>query len=172
MAWNQSKFKVQEALEWIPPELRMLKSNELLPIQEDIQMATTCAARIAALEVKDLKSRSIPSSFGMDPKSGEAFSFGSHGQDASADLIKQAEAEKQAADKTAAEKELHAALHLPLDTADEGASIDVPRLDRASAVARLHGVNADLFEQAESAISELLSAESAASEFASRELSC
>ena len=34
VVWNQSKFKVQEALEWIPAELGRLKSNELLPIQE------------------------------------------------------------------------------------------------------------------------------------------
>jgi hypothetical protein len=80
VAWNQSKFKeVQEALEWIPPELSMLKSSELLPIQEDIQMAATCVTRIAAADAKALNSRygSIPNDFGTDPKSGEAFSFGS-----------------------------------------------------------------------------------------------
>ena len=79
VSWNQSKFKVQEALEWIPPELSMLKSSELLPIQEDIQMAATCVTRIAAADAKALKSRygSIPNSFGTDPKSGETFSFGS-----------------------------------------------------------------------------------------------
>jgi hypothetical protein len=79
VTWNQSKFKVQEALEWIPPELSMLKSSELLPIQEDIQMAATCVTRIAAADAKALNSRygSIPNDFGTDPKSGEAFSFGS-----------------------------------------------------------------------------------------------
>ena len=85
VVWNQSKFKeVQEALEWIPPELSMLKSNELLPIQEDIQMAATCVACIAAADVKALNSRygSIPNSFGTDPKSGGAFSFGSQEEDA------------------------------------------------------------------------------------------
>jgi hypothetical protein len=50
--FNQSKFRVQDALGWIPPELGMLKSNELLPIQEDIQMATTCVARIEAADIK------------------------------------------------------------------------------------------------------------------------
>ena len=58
----------------------------------------------------------------------------------------------------AAEKELHAALHLA--KADHGASIDVPRLGLAITFARQRGVSADLIEQAESV----------ASEFASREL--
>jgi len=48
----------------------MLKSNELLPIQEDIQMAETCADHLAAADVKKNKSGSvpIPSSFGTHPK--------------------------------------------------------------------------------------------------------
>jgi hypothetical protein len=54
VVWNQSKFRVQDALGWIPPELSMLKSNELLPIQEDIQMATTCVARIEVADIKTL----------------------------------------------------------------------------------------------------------------------
>jgi len=90
VAWNQSKFKeVQEALEWIPPELSMLKSSEnylfvLLPIEEDRKMAETCVTRIAAADAKALNSRfgSIPNSFGTDPKSGEAFSFGSEEEEA------------------------------------------------------------------------------------------
>ena len=52
VVFNQSKSRVQDALGWIPPELGMLKSNELLPIQEDIQMATTCMARIEAADIK------------------------------------------------------------------------------------------------------------------------
>ena len=70
--WNQSKFTVQHALGWIPPELSMLKTNQLLPIQEDIQMAKTCVARIEAADISF-----VPSRFGTDPKSGEAFVFGS-----------------------------------------------------------------------------------------------
>jgi len=80
VAWNQSKFKVQEALDWIPPELSMLKSSELLPIQDYRKMAETCVTRIAAADAKALNLRfgSIPNSFGTDPKkSGVAFSFGS-----------------------------------------------------------------------------------------------
>ena len=75
--WNQSKFMVQDALGWIPPELSVLKNNELLPIQEDIQMAKTCVARIEAADITPLSVRGVPSSFGTDPKkSGEAFVFG------------------------------------------------------------------------------------------------
>ena len=81
VVWNQSKFMVQDALGWIPPELSvrgMLKSNELLPIQEDIQMAKTCVARIEAADVKPLSVQAVPSSFGTNPeKPGEAFVFGS-----------------------------------------------------------------------------------------------
>ena len=68
--------KVQEALQWIPPELGMLKSNELLPIQEDIQMATTCVSRIAAAEVRLPNTGGVvPSSFGVNPADGKPFSF-------------------------------------------------------------------------------------------------
>ena len=77
VVWNQSKFMVQDALGWIPPELSVLKNNELLPIQEDIQMAKTCVARIEAADITPLGVRAAPSSFGTDPKSGEAFSFSS-----------------------------------------------------------------------------------------------
>ena len=77
VVWNQSKFAVQDALGWIPPELSVLKNNELLPIQEDIQMAKTCVARIEAADITPLSVRAVPSSFGTDPKSGEAFVFGS-----------------------------------------------------------------------------------------------
>merc|ERR1712194_496584 len=52
VVWNQSKDKVQDALGWISDELKFLKLNELLPIQEDLQMATTCAARINDQEVQ------------------------------------------------------------------------------------------------------------------------
>ena len=75
VVWNQSKFMVQDALGWIPPELSVLKNNELLPIQEDIQMAKTCVARIEAADIKPLSF--VPSRFGTDPKSGEPFVFGS-----------------------------------------------------------------------------------------------
>ena len=77
VVWNQSKFMVQDALGWIPPELSVLKNNELLPIQEDIQMAKTCVARIEAADITPLSVRAVPSSFGTDPKSGEAFVFAS-----------------------------------------------------------------------------------------------
>ena len=61
VVFNQSKSRVQDALGWIPPELGMLKSNELLPIQEDIQMATTCVARIEAAAIKPLNAaRFVP----------------------------------------------------------------------------------------------------------------
>ena len=57
VVWNQSKFTVQAALGWVQalPQLELttlLKRNELLPIQEDIQMAGTCAARIKEAKVK------------------------------------------------------------------------------------------------------------------------
>ena len=60
VVWNQSKFTVQTALGWVQalpqPELTTgstsLLRNELLPIQEDIQMAGTCAARIKEAKVK------------------------------------------------------------------------------------------------------------------------
>ena len=52
VVWNQSKHTVQAALGWIPGELSFLMDNELLPIQEDIQMAGTCAFRITAIAVK------------------------------------------------------------------------------------------------------------------------
>ena len=56
----------------------MLKNNELLPIQEDIQMAKTCADRIVAADIKPLSVRAVPSSFGAYPKkSGEALVSGS-----------------------------------------------------------------------------------------------
>ena len=77
VVFNQSKFRVQDALGWIPPELSVLKNNELLPIQEDMQMAKTCAARIEAADIKPHSMRPVPSSFGTDPKSGKAFVFGS-----------------------------------------------------------------------------------------------
>ena len=77
VVWNQSKFMVQDALGWIPPELSVLKNNELLPIQEDIQMAKTCVARIEAADITPLSVRTAPSSFGTDPESGEPFFFGS-----------------------------------------------------------------------------------------------
>ena len=77
VVWNQSKFAVQDALGWLPPELSMLMNNELLPIQEDIQMAKTCVARIEAADITPLSVRTAPSSFGTDPESGEAYSFSS-----------------------------------------------------------------------------------------------
>ena len=43
---------VQDALGWIPPELDFLNLNELLPIQEDVQMASTCATRINDKDVE------------------------------------------------------------------------------------------------------------------------
>ena len=77
VVWNQSKFTVQTALGWIhqqpQPELAillqsewldtqtqclpalrptLLDADELLPIQEDIQMAGTCTSRIKAATVK------------------------------------------------------------------------------------------------------------------------
>ena len=46
VVWNQTEHVVQSALKWIPEALHFLKDNELLPIQEDIQMALPCVARI------------------------------------------------------------------------------------------------------------------------------
>ena len=46
VVWNQTEHAVQNALKWIPEALHFLKDNELLPIQEDIQMALPCVARI------------------------------------------------------------------------------------------------------------------------------
>ena len=74
VVWNQSKFRVKDALEWIPPELSMLKSSELLPIQEDIQMATTCVARIEAADIKTLNARLVPNPPWTTPE-GEELQF-------------------------------------------------------------------------------------------------
>ena len=52
VVWNQSKHTVQAALGWLPSDLSFLKNEELLPIQEDIQMAETCTYRIKAATVK------------------------------------------------------------------------------------------------------------------------
>ena len=52
VVWNQSKHTVQAALGWLPSDLSFLKNDELLPIQEDIQMAGTCTYRIKAATVK------------------------------------------------------------------------------------------------------------------------
>ena len=52
VVWNQSKKMVQDALGWIPPELEFLKLKELLPVQEDVQMAAPCAKRIMAQEMQ------------------------------------------------------------------------------------------------------------------------
>lgn len=60
VVWNQSKHTVQVALKWLPDELGVLKNNELLPIQEDIQMATTCTSRIIGANPKVLASRLDP----------------------------------------------------------------------------------------------------------------
>ena len=46
VVWNQTEHAVQSALKWIPEALHFLKDNELLPIQEDIQMALPYVARI------------------------------------------------------------------------------------------------------------------------------
>lgn len=73
VVWNQSKFTVQQALAWIPSELSMLTSNELLPIMEDIQMATPCVDRLRA---EDGCLYAVLSRFGTNPTTGEPFSFG------------------------------------------------------------------------------------------------
>ena len=44
--FNETRFKVQDALGWIPPDLNDLKNIEFLPIHEDIQMAKPCIERI------------------------------------------------------------------------------------------------------------------------------
>jgi hypothetical protein len=48
VVWNQTEHAVQNALKWIPEALHFLKDNELLPIQEDIQMALPCASRASS----------------------------------------------------------------------------------------------------------------------------
>merc|ERR1711935_1276196 len=56
VVWNQSKHTVQSALGWLPGKLSFLKTNELLPMQEDVQMAGPCANRIiAATATADLE---------------------------------------------------------------------------------------------------------------------
>jgi len=56
VVWNQSKSTVQTALGWVQAlpqfELAILLENELLPVQEDVQMAGTCVSRIKAAAVK------------------------------------------------------------------------------------------------------------------------
>ena len=59
VVWNQSKHTVQAALSWLPSDLSFLKNNELLPIQEDLQMAGTCAFRVKAAVVKPWFARAL-----------------------------------------------------------------------------------------------------------------
>ena len=59
VVWNQSKHTVQAALGWLPSDLRFLMDNELLPIQEDIQMAGTCTFRIKAVLLKPQARRAL-----------------------------------------------------------------------------------------------------------------
>ena len=58
--WNQTEHAVQNALKWIPEALHFLKDNELLPIQEDIQMALPCVARILAAKVEPITVKEVP----------------------------------------------------------------------------------------------------------------
>ena len=55
LVWNQSKDKVQTALNWIPDQLKFLMDNEPLPITEDIQMAAACTKRIMAEKLQPFK---------------------------------------------------------------------------------------------------------------------
>jgi hypothetical protein len=50
LTWNQSKKTVQQALRWIPASLKDMGflNYELLPVQEDVQMARPCAERISS----------------------------------------------------------------------------------------------------------------------------
>lgn len=63
VVWNQTENAVQNALKWIPEALHFLKDNELLPIQEDIQMALPCVARILeqSAKVKPITVNEVPS---------------------------------------------------------------------------------------------------------------
>ena len=60
VVWNQTEYAVQKALGWIPEALQFLKENELLPIQEDIQMALPCVARIQASKVAPTTIKEAP----------------------------------------------------------------------------------------------------------------
>ena len=62
VVWNQTEYAVQIALKWIPEALHFLKDNELLPIQEDIQMALPCVARILdqSAKVKPTTVKEVP----------------------------------------------------------------------------------------------------------------
>jgi len=55
--WNQSSKTIQEALTWIPRKVKDLGvlDEDLLPIQEDVQMARPCAERIKSAERELLK---------------------------------------------------------------------------------------------------------------------
>ena len=55
LVWNQSKDKVQTALDWIPKELKFLMGKELLPIMEDIQMAAACTKRIMSQKLRSFE---------------------------------------------------------------------------------------------------------------------
>ena len=60
VVWNQTEYAVQNALKWIPEALPFLKDNELLPIQEDIQMALTCVERILLAKVEPTNVKEVP----------------------------------------------------------------------------------------------------------------
>jgi hypothetical protein len=50
LTWNQSKKTVQKAMSWIPASLKDIGilNDELLPVQEDVQMARPCVDRISS----------------------------------------------------------------------------------------------------------------------------
>ena len=60
VVWNQTEYAVHNALKWIPEALPFLKDNELLPIQEDIQMALTCVERILLAKVEPTNVKEVP----------------------------------------------------------------------------------------------------------------
>ena len=60
VVWNQTEHAVQIALKWIPKALPFLKENELLPIQEDIQMALPCVERIQTAKVEPTTVKEVP----------------------------------------------------------------------------------------------------------------
>jgi serine/threonine protein kinase len=68
VVFNQSKVTVQTALGWVPPVLKPLLNNELLPLNEDVQMMLPCVDRLISAAPKPFTGE-LPSAIG-------GFSFG------------------------------------------------------------------------------------------------
>lgn len=61
LCFNQSKYTVQSALGWVPAPLRkQLLQNEVLPLNEDFQLAKGCVARLTSAPLKAFNGDFVP----------------------------------------------------------------------------------------------------------------